>query len=182
VPADGWVNRGVLVIFTAADDDAGSGVAYTEYALDGGAWTKGTSCAVAGEGPHTVLYRSADAAGNVEADKTLAFGIDTVKPTTKAPSAASVSRGRTATLKYRVLDALPCAGTCTVTIKVKTRAGRLVKTLKCGIRTANTASALTAKLRVPRTWKKGTYRFSVYATDAAGNKQANVASNRLVVR
>lgn len=35
---------------------------------------------------------------------------------------------------------------------------------------------------VPRTWRPGTYRFFVYATDVAGNAQAKTGSNRLVVR
>ncbi len=35
---------------------------------------------------------------------------------------------------------------------------------------------------VPRTCKAGTHRISVYATDAAGNEQANVASDRLIVK
>jgi hypothetical protein len=35
---------------------------------------------------------------------------------------------------------------------------------------------------VPRTWKAGTYRFSVYAIDKAGNPQAKVGYNKLVVK
>jgi len=35
---------------------------------------------------------------------------------------------------------------------------------------------------VPPTWKAGTYRFYVYAVDTAGNAQATVEGNRLVVK
>ena len=56
-----------------------------------------------------------------------------------------------------------------------------MKTLKLGTRPAKGALQ-NAKLKVPKKWKRGTYRFYVYATDAAGNVQARVAANRLVVR
>ena len=38
------------------------------------------------------------------------------------------------------------------------------------------------KLRFTCKLARGTYRFTVYATDAAGNRQAKTASNKLVVR
>ena len=66
-----------VVLSLAADDPGGSGMsggpAKTEYSRDGGAtWTTGTSVLFplwrrgAGSGVHAVLYRSTDAAGNVE--------------------------------------------------------------------------------------------------------------------
>ena len=67
---DAWHNTSVTVTFTATDD--ASGVAYTEYSLDGGAWTRGTSVTIAPPkrtavaDVHSVAYRSADKAGNVE--------------------------------------------------------------------------------------------------------------------
>ena len=60
----------------AGDGDAerdrlgGSGVATTEYKLDGAAgFTTGSSVAVTGQGVHTLSYRSVDVAGNTEADE-----------------------------------------------------------------------------------------------------------------
>ena len=143
---------------------------------------QGVSVPVSAQGEHWLHYRSIDMAGNTEADKALMFGIDTVRPVTIAPSAASAVRGRTATLGYKVTDALPNAGTATVTIKLKNRAGALVKTLKLGVRTVNGATALRARFTVPRAWKAGTYKFYIYATDRAGNAQSKVGSNRLLVR
>ena len=165
---------------TATDDAGGSGVAYTEFCLDSGDWTKGTSVPVSGEGGHRLLYRSADVAGNIEPDKEFFVGIDTVKPSTRAPDAATAARGETATLRYRVVDAEPNYGFAKATIKVKNRAGKVVKTMKPVLKPVNTPP--TWKFTVPRTWKRGTYRFYVYAADRAGNSQANVASNRLVVK
>ena len=40
----------------------------------------------------------------------------------------------------------------------------------------------SVSFKVPKSWKRGTHRFYVYATDAAGNAQAKVATNKLVVR
>ncbi len=52
------------VVFTATD--ATSGVALTEYSLDGTTWTAGSSVALTGAGDHVVRFRSTDVAGNVE--------------------------------------------------------------------------------------------------------------------
>jgi hypothetical protein len=61
----------------------------------------------------------------------------------------------------------------------------VVKTLKPVVKPANAALTwkLTWKSTVPRTWRAGTYHFSVYATDCAGNTQATpVGVNHLRVK
>jgi plastocyanin len=67
----------------------GSGVDYTEYRVNGGAWTKNTNTGTASpfvttfkaeaDGDYAIDYRSADKAGNVEATKSVSFKIQ--KPT-----------------------------------------------------------------------------------------------------
>ena len=67
-----------------------SGVDFTEYKVNDGAWTKATNAAganpfasevlVEAEGQHTVQFRSTDKAGNVETAKSVAFGIDIPDP------------------------------------------------------------------------------------------------------
>ncbi len=66
-----WHSSAVTLTFTPTD--ATSGVADTQYSLDGGTtWTSGTSLVFGapadhtGDGDHVVLYRSVDLAGNVE--------------------------------------------------------------------------------------------------------------------
>jgi hypothetical protein len=67
---------------TLAATDVTSGLASTEYSLDGGAWTPYTQPVnVAGDGTHSLKYRSTDKAGNVEADKAATIKIDATKPT-----------------------------------------------------------------------------------------------------
>ncbi|NLE23105.1 MAG: hypothetical protein GX624_10085, partial [Actinobacteria bacterium] len=135
------------------------------------------------DGDWTMYYKARDKAGRLEYPQTTSIKIDTRKPTVKAPKTANARRGATATLRYAVADTKPCAGKATVTIEVRAGngKGKLVKTLKLGTRPAKGALQ-SAKLKVPKKWKRGTYRFYVYATDAAGNVQARVAANRLVVR
>ena len=104
--------------------------------------------------------------------------VDTVAPTTVAPSAAKVVKGRKATLKYQVNDAAPNLGTATAVIKIKNRAGKVVKTLKPGAKAVNVLQKATFTCKLA----KGTYKFYVTATDAAGNKASNTAVNKLTVR
>lgn len=182
--ADGrWHNLAVTVRFTATD--AGAGVAETLYSTDGGAsWSSGTSLEVAApadhsqDGAHAILYLSRDVAGHSELPRSCSVKIDTRQPVTAALSTARVERGARATLRYRVSDRAPCAARANVTIKITTLSGRLVKVFRLGQRAVN--RNLGYQFRC--TLAKRTYRYKVFATDAAGNKQAVVGGNRLVVR
>jgi hypothetical protein len=82
------------------------------------------------------------------------------------------------TLEFKVLDAKPTSGKATVILKIKTLKGKSVKTFTLKNRTVNSLQAY----RFRCTLKKGTYRFYVYATDAAGNKQSTVGSRSLIVK
>jgi hypothetical protein len=131
--------------------------------------------------PQGVSYlhvRALDGAGNWGATVSRAVRVDTVAPATRAPYRAAVRRGRVATLKYKVLDPAPNGGTATVTIRVKTLGGRTVRILLLEGRAVNVVRSATFRCRLAR----GTYRFFVYAADAAGNRQTAVGVNRLVVR
>ena len=116
--------------------------------------------------------------GLVETPKNCSVKIDTRQPVTAAPYPSKVRRGYWATLRYRVDDQQPCAGKSGVTIKVTTLGGRVVKVLKLGQRAVNRTLAYQFRC----TLAKKTYKFRIYATDAAGNKQAVAGWNRLVVR
>jgi PKD repeat protein/glucose/arabinose dehydrogenase/type 1 glutamine amidotransferase len=77
---DGW--HGGTVPVTLAAADAASGVARTEYSLDGGAWKPYTEPVnVTGDGTHELAYRSADKAGNAETEKAATVKIDGTRPT-----------------------------------------------------------------------------------------------------
>ncbi|TFD20913.1 PxKF domain-containing protein [Cryobacterium sp. TMT4-10] len=74
-----WTNNAVTVSLSAADNL--SGVARTEYTIDGGPTQTGTGFTLSSEGDHTVTFRSIDAAGNTEAVRTAQVRIDRTAPT-----------------------------------------------------------------------------------------------------
>ena len=71
--ADGWISGAAKV--TLAATDAGSGVASTQYAIDGGEWVTYTAPFDAPFGEHTLRVRSTDVAGLVETVKELALKV-----------------------------------------------------------------------------------------------------------
>jgi hypothetical protein len=186
--ASGWYNRTVNIGLSAVDELGGSGVAAITSSIDGGA-PSGIAGAAAtvtlavdavthlNDGSHSIAYHATDVAGNAESGHALAVNIDTRKPTTKAPSAARVKRYRVATLKYEVDDVAPNSGTARVVITIKNRSGKVVKTLKLGVKPVNTALKATFRCKL----LPGTYRFSVKATDGAGNRQSTIATRTLTV-
>jgi hypothetical protein len=76
----GWYTSDVTVTLTASD--IGLGVARTETSVDGGASWQPYAAPIAlnAEGPHAVLYRSVDAAGNVEQVRSVDVAIDRTAP------------------------------------------------------------------------------------------------------
>ena len=108
--AGGWTKRAVSIHLTAADV-GGSGVASTEYRVDDGAWTAGlvpprfpAPIDHSGDGTHTVQYRSADVAGNVEPIQTVGVYIDTVKPVVRIGRCV-IGRDRVLRMGLRIEDA-----------------------------------------------------------------------------
>jgi hypothetical protein len=80
----GWSSSPVTVTLSPAD--ALSGIASTQYRIDGGAFQGGTSVAIpapadhSNDGAHTIEYRSTDNAGNVEPLQTATVRVDTTLP------------------------------------------------------------------------------------------------------
>lgn len=172
-PPSGWSKTAVTATFTPSD--ATSDVATTEYSTDDGAtWTTGLSAVITTQGPTTLRYRSTDNAGNVEAFKTKAIGVDPVKPTPKALTNKTVRKGRTVKLPYRVSDA--SCPKAKVTIKVY-KGSTLRKTLCLGLKATGTNLTCSYKCSLA----KGKYTWKVYATDLAGNKQVKPSSKTLIV-
>ena len=178
--ADSWYNTAVPLAFSATDP---SGIARTESRVDGGDWQTGDTCTVeapldgANDGYHWVDYRSADTLDNVESFHTAEARIDTQRPVTSAPEKERVARYNYVKLTYKVKDVLPNGGTAKVTMKIKTLSGSVVKRLNLGTKKVNVLLGYRWRATIPR----GTYRFYVYATDAAGNTQSYVGRNTLVV-
>ena len=81
----GWYLGPVAVALDADDEPGGSGVARTEFRVDGGSFGPYAGpFAVDTDGAHTVEYRSIDEAGNVEDTKSVQVKVDTASPTVSA--------------------------------------------------------------------------------------------------
>lgn len=74
-----WVKGSVPIVLTATDNL--SGIAKTEYTVDGGGVQTGTGFTLSAEGEHTITFRSVDNAGNAEAFRTATVRIDQTAPT-----------------------------------------------------------------------------------------------------
>lgn len=73
-----WVNGAVTLTLSATDNL--SGIAVTEYTVDGGTAQNGTSVSLTTEGVHTITVSSTDKAGNIEAARSITVRIDTTAP------------------------------------------------------------------------------------------------------
>jgi len=102
---------------------------------------------------------------------------DPIKPVTKALAAAAVYRGRYVNLRYRVNDATP-HDTEKVVIRIRTRAGKVVKTITVGSKSPNVSYAYRYLCKLAR----GSYRYYVYATDRWGNAQSSIGRAALTVK
>jgi hypothetical protein len=153
-------------------------VATTEYRPAGAAaWTPyAAPFLVSAQGVSSFEYRSTDVVGHVEAFKTLAVKIDSLRPRTTAYQ-ASVVKGKRVRLAYKVRDALPGCEKAKVTLKLF-KGKALKKTFKLGVRTSNLKQSLSWRCKLAR----GRYTLKVYATDIAGNKQSRVGTAWLTVR
>ena len=172
-----WHNAPVTVSFSAADNAGGSGVAKTEYQLGAGAWTTGTSLTVSGDGTHTINYRSTDNAGNIEAAKSVIVRVDTRKPTSVATKNVTVTKGRKAKLAFKIDDPSPSCGSAKVTITIKLKK-KVVKTITISNLATNKAASYSFKVSL----KRGSYLWSVQATDIARNAGKASAARKLIVK
>ena len=118
-----------------------------------------------------------DEAGNV-VEAEAGISVDTKRPNPAGTKAASVRRGAKATLRYKIKDPAPSSGKATVRIVIRKVGGKVVKTVTLKSRPVGKS----LKYRFVCKLQKGRYRYFVFATDAAGNKQTKVARNTLRVR
>jgi acyl-CoA thioesterase I len=181
-----WHRHQVRLNFTATDNAGGSGVAETKYRIDSGAWTTlvGSTVVIpapanhANDGRHPVSYCSVDNAGNREATKSCTVKIDTRGPKTVAARPCVVERGFWPALSYRANDLL--SPKAEISIRISDAKGRTRHIVHLGWQRTNqthVTSVLGWRCRLP----VGSYRYTVLATDLAGNTQTQAGSNKLIV-
>jgi hypothetical protein len=177
-----WYKGAVTVNLTATDNAGGSGVASITYAVDGTPTTVNASTAQAQvpaiDGPHTVTYFATDVATNAETLHTLTVNVDTTSPVTALLANVTAKKGAKATIKYQVTDPAPNGGTAVTTVKIKNKAGKVVKTLKSTAKPVNAAQNVKFVCKLA----KGTYKITATARDKAGNVSTVSPAKRLTVK
>ena len=180
-----WHSKPVTLRFTARDNSGGTGVAFTQYSLDGGStWTKGRSVTLPAPRDHSadgvvrVWYRSVDKAGNVERRRACTVHIDTRRPTPVAKWLARALRGHQVAVRFFISDPRPGSPTATVTLRFRNSRGVLVKKIVLSGCRVDTTLACRFVCR----FATGAYRVVVSATDSAGNIQTAAAISDLLVR
>jgi plastocyanin len=85
-----------MATVTVSASDTGSGVNTIEYAVDSGAWQPYTAPVMVHQlGAHTVRYRATDRAGNVSAEKSVAFTVVSPPARDTTPPVTGVTVGGT---------------------------------------------------------------------------------------
>jgi hypothetical protein len=155
---------------TVTASDAGSGVASTEYKLDGGAWTVYTvAVQVSAPGEHTVLFRATDSAGNVSAEGSVTFTVVSGEVDETPPSVSAVVSG-TQNSSWQYLDSASVSvsaldtGSGVASVEYKLDGGAWVE--------------YTGPVAVSAA---GSHTFLYRATDLAGNVSAELTGSFTVV-
>jgi C1A family cysteine protease len=176
----GWHKTAQAVSVTAS---GGTGTARTIHcSTDGGAtWAATVNSTaillVSDQGSHRFQFYASDSLATEVVHDPGYVNIDTVRPATRVGGKVTVKKGKTATLKYRIDDALPGCGTAVVRIQIK-KGAKVVKTIAAGAKPANAALSYRFKVKLAT----GTYTYRVLATDLAGNMATAVGSAKLVVK
>jgi len=102
--------------------------------------------------------------------------LDTVGPKTLAPYKLACKRGGYVTVNYQVADKL--SPSASVSLRIRNAVGKTVKTISLGEQ--DTGKVLTYLWKCPL--GKGKYKYSILATDLAGNKASKAGTNTLTVR
>ena len=172
------MNQPVTVTLTASDDTKVRQIGYRRKVTRAQRWTTyDKPFIVQAQGASTYQVRALDIFGNVSRTGTVTVKVDTKRPVPKIPQPVSVTRGKTALIRYQIADPRPGSPTARVEIHV----------LKSGKEKTNfmlpgrpVGKVLTHQFRC--TLPRGRYTLLVTAVDAAGNTAAKPATSTLTVK
>ena len=172
----GWVNTPVTVTLKAEDDTQVRQIDYRRRSAH--RWILYTGpFTVSAEGATTYEHRALDVFANVSRAGTLTVKVDTRRPVPRIPQPATVTRGRTAAIRYLVADPRPGSPRAAVEISVT---GRGREQMHFILRGRPVGKLLSCKF--PCNLPRGRYSVLVTATDAAGNLARRPARSTLTVR
>jgi hypothetical protein len=103
--ARGWSRRPVSLKFSATPATDGKPVAYTEYKVGEGSWTKGDAKTIRRQGQTKVWARAVDTRGNVGPQATAVVAIDGTRPVVTAYGRPKSWTGGFTRFRFRVKDA-----------------------------------------------------------------------------
>jgi len=180
LPAQPWTNKPVSLTYSATPGD-GAPIVRTECSRDGGStwapWAAGTTLTIGDPGETTILYRSVNAAGRVEdPPRTATVRIDVGRPRCLALKNVSAKAKKKAKLRFKITDAAPTCGTAKVLITIK-QGRKIRKKITIAAAPVNIARSYSFKVKL----KKGAYKWTVSAVDAAGNTAIKTSTKKLVV-
>ncbi|MET9778010.1 family 16 glycoside hydrolase [Streptomyces sp. NPDC006367] len=161
-----------MATVTVTASDTGSGVNTIEYAVGDGAWQAYTAPVMVHQaGTHTVRYRATDKAGNVAAEKSVAFTVVAAPPedTTPPVTGATVDGTKNSDGAY--------VGSAKVTVNATDEGGSGVAGVEYSL-DAGPYLAYTAPVVVDRV---GRHTVSYRASDKAGNTSAPLTVSFTVV-
>ncbi|CAN5792303.1 hypothetical protein BH24ACI3_BH24ACI3_03430 [soil metagenome] len=171
---NGWFTTDVNITLSASDSC--SGVASTEYSINGGEWQAYTGTfTVSSEGTNVIGYRSTDNAGNVEATKTLTLLIDKTGPSgsiSADPSHISPPNGEMVSVTLSLIASDAVSGLASVTYVVTDEYGTslAIPTRSLSGNTATWTETLLVEARRNGDDLDGrTYTVAATLTDVAGN-------------
>jgi len=172
--------RGPVSVSLSATDDA-SGVTGIQASMDGGPAAPYTEpIPVPADGPHTLTFHAADAAGNVESTRTLSFRIDSVAPALSGvapvPGLGTVSPNgdgvhETGALSYSMTE----PGTIGITIA--NSAGTTIRTFGVAAAGGGASLAWDGRTSTGAPAPDGTYVLTLLPRDLAGNVGAPLSAS-----
>ncbi|MET9825378.1 MULTISPECIES: OmpL47-type beta-barrel domain-containing protein [unclassified Streptomyces] len=161
-----------MATVTVTASDTGSGVNTIEYAVGDGAWTAYTAPVMVHQvGEHTVRYRATDKAGNVAAEKSVAFTVAAAPPqdTTPPVTGATVDGTKNSDGAY--------VGSAKVTVNAADEGGSGVAGVEYSL-DAGPYLAYTDPVVVDRV---GRHTVAYRASDKAGNTSESLTVSFTVV-
>lgn len=171
-----WHGRAVRLVFVV-EDRSGTGIAATEYQVDGGPWQTGTSLIIAAprdhsnDGIHKIRYRSRDNAGGVEEPGECVVKIDTVAPRATWVSCRPAVRTRPGpqTIRVKIKEV---TGASTITLLVVDASGSRIASVGLrqagnGVRSLRWNGRGAGNKPVP----PGTYGVKLLLRDGVGNSR-----------
>jgi hypothetical protein len=174
---NGWYTGPTTVSFTATDDL--SGVATTQYSLDGGhTWTTGTSISLTTGGIYHILYQSIDVDKNAETPKSITVNLDSRGPAiTESASPSTIfndARVVDVAISGKITDDLSGVDPATARFAVHDEYGRVQPSGPVTIAADGTYSFSVALRTVVRANDPDgrLYTIHVSAADNAGNRRA----------